>query len=113
MKPIMATIGLTVAVGASAAGQGSGTYVGTVSESMCKTDHKAMKIQPDAKCIQECVKASNDIHYVLISGNDRVYTLDDRERPARFAGQKVEISGVLDQKTSVLKIGSIRTARRP
>jgi hypothetical protein len=39
------------------------------------------------------------------------YTLDDGEKPAKFAGQKVRVTGVLQGKTKVIKVASIEPAR--
>jgi hypothetical protein len=44
-----------------------------------------MKVSPISKCLNDCVKASKDIHYSLIAGKN-AYTLSDREKPAKFAG---------------------------
>ena len=41
------------------------TFTGVITESMCKKDHKAMAMGPDADCIRACVKADKNVKYVL------------------------------------------------
>lgn len=87
---------------------GAQTFTGVISDSMCGADHKAMKISPESKCVQECVKAGSK--YVLYDGKN-VNTLSDQKTPAKFAAQKVKITGSLDSKTKVLKVESIQSTR--
>ena len=72
-----------------------------------------MKVSPDSKCVNDCVKASKDIRYTLISGKN-VYaldTLDKREKAATLAGEKMRVRGVLHEKTNVIEVDSIEPAR--
>ena len=39
------------------------------------------------------------------------YTLSEREKPAKFAGQKVRVKGVLQAKTDVIDVESIEPVR--
>ena len=77
-----------------AASAASRTFTGVITDSMCLGNHKAMHIAPDSKCIVECVKSSRTVKYVLYDGKT-VYQLSDQQTPARFAGQKVTITGAL------------------
>ena len=86
--------------------EGSKVYVGVVTDTMCAGDHAAMKVTPDAKCVKECVRDSKTFQYALLDGT-KVYKLSDQETPARFAGQKVKVTGVLYTKTSILKVERI------
>jgi hypothetical protein len=89
--------------------QADKTYVGVVTDTMCMTDHTAMKVAPDSKCVQECVRDARTFRYALSDGNG-VYTLSDQQRPAAFAGRKVKITGVLYTKTNILKVNAIAAA---
>jgi len=89
--------------------QASRTYVGVITDTMCGADHKAMNITPDSKCAVECVRSSKTVKYALLDGS-AVYTLSDQETPAKFAAQKVKVTGVLDEKTKILKVAKIEAA---
>ena len=89
--------------------QASRTYVGIITDTMCGASHKAMNISPDSKCVLECVKSSKTVKYALLDGT-AVYTLSDQETPAKFAAQKVKVTGVLNEKTRILKVEKIEAA---
>ena len=110
MKIALVALTLTLTAGAGFAGQQPRTFTGVVSDSMCMRDHAAMKVSPISKCVNDCVKASKDIHYSLLAGKN-AYTLGDRDKPARFAGQKVKVMGVLREKTNVIDVESIEPVR--
>ncbi len=90
--------------------QVSKTYVGVITDTMCTTDHKPMKVSPDAKCVQQCVRDGRTYKYALTDGKN-VYTLSDQQTPASFAGKKVRVTGVLFTKTNILKVVTIADAR--
>ncbi len=102
---VLTLLAVPVAFAASA-----DTYVGIITDTMCGTNHAAMKVTPDAKCVKECVSHGNTYKYALIVGSN-VYALSDQDTPAKFAGQKVKVTGVLYEKTRILKVDSIATAR--
>lgn len=102
---------LTVALAsAMSAGAEQRSITGVISESMCRTNHAAMKLSPDSKCVTECVRTAKNVVYVLIAGKD-VYRLDDQRKPAAFAARKVTVKGVLDEKTATIAVASIEAAR--
>lgn len=80
------------------------TFTGVVTDTMCGAKHTMMKDQPDDKCIRMCVKGSSD--YALFDGQN-VFKLSDQTKPAKFAAQKVKVTGTLDPKTKTIKIASI------
>ena len=86
--------------------EGSKIYVGVITDTMCVGDHAAMKVTPDAKCVKDCVRDGKAFQYALLDGT-KVYKLSDQETPARFAGRKVKVTGVLYTKTSILKVERI------
>ena len=83
------------------------TYTGVVTDTMCGANHSHMGVQPDAKCVRECVKGG--YKYALLEGN-KVYTLSDQQTPEKFAAQKVRVTGTLFEKTGVLKVERIEAA---
>lgn len=86
------------------------TFVGTITDSMCGLDHKMMKITPEDKCVRECVRMSSQYKYVLHDGKN-AYKLSDQETPTKFAAQKVKVTGVLYEKTGIIKVEKIESAK--
>jgi hypothetical protein len=80
------------------------TFTGVVTDTMCGAKHTMMKDQPDDKCVQMCVKGSSE--FALFDGQN-VLKLSNQSKPAKFAAQKVKVTGTLDQKTKTIKAASI------
>jgi hypothetical protein len=86
------------------------TFVGVITDTMCGAKH-TMGISPDAKCVRECVKMDpNKWKYALYDGKN-VYTLSDQQTPEKFAAERVKVTGVLNQKTKIIKVEKIEAAR--
>ena len=98
------TISLLFAGALLAAAAGQQTFTGVITDSMCGQDHAMMKVTPDSKCVQECVKHGSK--YALFDGK-AAYVLSDQKTPEQFAGQRVKITGTLYEKTKILKVDSI------
>ncbi len=90
------------------AADGAQTFTGVVTDLMCGKDHAPMKVSPESKCVSECVKTGSK--YALYDGKN-LFILSDQESPAKFAAQKVKVTGVLNAKTKVIKVQSIQPAR--
>jgi len=97
----------TLALASLSAAQGKQTFTGTITDDMCaKADHSQMQMGPtDADCTRECIRA-HGASYVLYDGNT-VYRLSNQDTPAKFAAQKVRVTGVLDAKTKTIQVESI------
>jgi hypothetical protein len=80
------------------------TFTGVITDRMCGADHAMMNVKPDSKCVRECVKAGSA--YALIQAG-KVYTLSNAKAADAFAGQKVKVAGVLDEKAGVIAVDSI------
>ena len=103
----MKTLCLYLMIPVLAAAQQSRTFTGVITETMCQKDHSMMKTgQPDAKCIIDCVKADKNVKYALHDGKN-IYVLSDQQTPEKFAAQKVQVKGVLYEKTKIIKVESI------
>ena len=99
---LLLAAGITIA---SPKGEGK-SFVGNISDSMCGLKH--MMPGGDKACTVECVK--NGSKYVLADpASGKVYELSDQTKPAEFAGQKVEVTGVL--KGKVITVDSIKAAK--
>ena len=105
MKSMMLML---MAAGLSMAANKTATFTGVITDSMCNKDHAMMKISPDSKCVQDCVK--NGYKYALVVG-DQVYKLSDQAKPAAFAAKKVKIKGTLYEKTQILTVDSIEAVK--
>jgi hypothetical protein len=104
MNKTIATLFLAAAL-LEAAGPAQ-IYTGTITDSMCKMNHKMMNITPDSKCVRECVKSHSDVKYVLHDGKNS-WRLSDQQTPAQFAAQRVRVTGTLYPKTGVIKVDTI------
>ena len=85
------------------------TFTGTITDSMCNGDHKAMKMGDDPKCVVECVKGMGG-KYALYDGKS-TYILSDQKTPAKLAAKKVTVTGTLDEKTKTITVASIAAAK--
>jgi hypothetical protein len=85
---------------------GPKTYVGVITDTMCANDHAAMKVTPDSRCVKDCVGDAKTYKYALADGKG-VYILSDQETPAKFAGKRVKVTGLLYTKTNILKVERI------
>ncbi|MBI4891977.1 MAG: hypothetical protein HY821_15230 [Acidobacteria bacterium] len=108
MKAIILSM---LAVGALCAQGPAKSYTGVITDTMCGANHKHMGVSPDSKCVVECVKnGGGKWKYALLVGKD-MYVLSDQQAPERFAAQKVTVTGVLYEKTGVLKVEKLAPAR--
>jgi hypothetical protein len=94
-----------------AAARDTQTFTGTVSDDMCaEADHSQMRMgSTDAECTTACVSA-HGAAYVLYDGKT-AYTLSGRQRLEQFAGQTVNVSGTLDEKSRTIQVESITPAK--
>lgn len=85
------------------------TFTGVITDTMCgaKPHTAMMKDKTDAECIRICVRGSSA--YALYDGTT-VMKLSDQKTSEKFAGQKVRVTGVYDEKSKVLKVGLIEPA---
>ena len=89
--------------------------VGEIMDSRCAIDgsHDKMKRQNGTKDARECTLqcAKNGGSYVLFDAETQtVYQLDDQQKPAKFAGQRVRVSGTYDQPSKTMHVDTIQTA---
>ena len=85
------------------------TFTGVITDSMCGQKHEAMNITPADKCVRDCMKMG-DTKYVLHDGK-KMYKLSDQQTPAKFAAQKVKITGKLFAKTGVIAVEKIEALK--
>jgi hypothetical protein len=94
------------------------TLDGAISDSQCAFNvhsdshsHKWMEkqgvygVKDDKSCTLRCAREMGG-KYVLVT-KKIVYHLDDQERPEKFAGAKVKVTGTLDAKQQTLHLLTI------
>jgi hypothetical protein len=90
-------------------------FTGEIMDSLCAKDGSHDKMMDEMKsmgrdkqtCAQKCVQLG--AKYVLFDAEKRtIYALDDQDKAASFAGQKVRVKGSLDKKK--IKVSSIEPA---
>jgi hypothetical protein len=109
MKSVLFVALAALALPAAASAE-SKSYVGVISESMCKHDHAAMKVEPQSRCINDCVKMAKNVRYVLLVQKES-YVLSDQQTPTAFAGKKVRVKGTLHPKSNVLEVELIEAMK--
>lgn len=105
MKAVRFVLMLAVLGFATVEAQEKKTYTGIITDTMCGKQH-TMGVTPQDKCVRDCVADGRTYKYALADANG-IYTLSDQQTPAKFAGRKVRIVGVLYPKTNILKVESI------
>jgi hypothetical protein len=103
----MNRFGLIFIFAALAAAAQADTFSGVITDTMCGIKHGMMKNQPDDQCVKMCAKGEAD--YALFDGKN-VIKLSDQKMPAKFAAQKVKVTGTLDSKTNTIRVTSIEPA---
>lgn len=107
----MKTVLLALACGAALWAEGPAkTYTGIITDTMCGKDHSHMGVSPDARCVRDCVKSGQYKYALLVA--DQMYVLSDQRTPERFAARKVQVKGILHEKTRMLKVESITSLGR-
>jgi hypothetical protein len=102
MKRIVLGIALTTMLLAAA----PQTFTGVITDTLCGARHN-MEGHTDADCVKMCVKGSGQ--YAIFDGQN-VYKLSDQKTPAKFAAQRVKVTGTLNPKTKTIKVTSIEPA---
>lgn len=107
IRPLM----LSLLVGLAMAAGPLTTFQGTIIDADCaRVGHASMRMgESGAECARACV-LSHDSSYLLEDGA-AFYRLSDQKAAEQFAGQKVEITGTLDEKTRTIRVESITAAK--
>jgi hypothetical protein len=89
--------------------------IGQIMDSRCAIDgsHNKMMGQNGTKDVRDCtlVCAKRGGSFALYDPNTKtVYQLDDQEKPEKFAGQRVRVSGTYDQSSKTIHVQSVEAA---
>ena len=99
----MKTIWLTITLAAVVMAAAAETFTGVITDTMCGANHNMMKNHPADQCVKMCAKGQYS--YALYDGTN-LLQLSDQKTPAKFAAQKVKVTGTLDQKNNRIKVSS-------
>ncbi len=99
-------IAILIASAALMFAAGQQTFTGTITDSMCGGDHKAMNMGSDEKCTNACVRAG--AKYALWDGK-KTYILSDQKTPTQYAAKRVTVTGTLSGDT--IQVDSIKPAK--
>jgi hypothetical protein len=86
------------------------TFTGVITDTMCGLDHSHMGATDNAKCVRDCVKIGSKFKYALHDGK-KMYVLSDQQTPEQFAARKVRVTGVLNEKTGIIKVEKIESVK--
>jgi hypothetical protein len=107
---------LLALLGVTFAAQKESTFSGEISDRYCAkaNSHEMMMKRhnsPTTKdCIPACVKAGGA--YVLVDATTKtIYELDDQQKPARFAEQKVKVTGSYDKATKTIHVTDMQASK--
>ena len=105
LLPLLATVAIL------AAQDTRQTITGVITESECATaNHSLMKMgDTDEECAKACVE-SHGATWVLFEGKVS-WALTEQKAPVQFAGKRVVITGVADQKAKKITVESIAAAK--
>src|SRR5437868_12823350 len=111
MKPLILTALIIAAIATLSPAQSKGKFTGTITDSMCPTgDHSQMRMGANnAECTIACASAHSAL-FVLYDGR-KTYTLSNQQTPEKLAGQKVTVTGTLDDRTQTIHVDSITAAK--
>jgi hypothetical protein len=96
---------LAAVIASAVAAADQQTFTGTITDTMCGKSHGMVAGQPDDKCIAMCVKGTSS-QYALFDGKS-VLRLSDQKAPAKYAAQRVKVTGTLNEKTQTIKVTSV------
>ena len=94
------------------------TYTGEIMDSQCAKmsarSHVMMnqnggKVDPKV-CTIKCVKEYGSTYVLFDAVTKTVYHLDDQNRFEKFAGEKVSVTGSLDEATKTIHVKDVKSA---
>jgi hypothetical protein len=85
------------------------TFTGEITDSFCAADgqHIGM-LKSEKNCILTCVKFDGAQFVLYNSDAERIYKLDDQQKPEAFAGREVTVTGSYDKDAKEIHVINIR-----
>jgi hypothetical protein len=94
--------------GALSAADAPSIFTGVITDTLRGRTHAMMHAASDEACVKTCVKGSGE--YALFDGKD-IFKLSDQKMPAKFAAQRVTVTGTYDEKARRIKVISMELAK--
>lgn len=105
---LILAVGLSAQKVPSLSVQNGGIFSGVITDSLCAQGHHIDIIKSERNCILTCVKFDGAQFVLYDSENERIYNLDDQQKPEPFAGREVTVSGMYDKDAKTIHVISIR-----
>jgi len=84
------------------------TFTGEITDSICAEGHHIDLLRSERNCVLACVKLDGAQFVLHNPETNRIYKLDDQQKPEAFAGQEVTVSGTYDKDEKVIHVTNIR-----
>jgi len=84
------------------------TFTGGITDSFCAQGHHVEVFKNERNCILTCVKFDGAQFVLYNSESNRVYELDDQQKPEVFAGQEVTVTRMYDKDANAIHVIDIR-----
>jgi len=91
----------------------SRSFTGEIMDSQCAGMHSHSRMMQGVnaknakECTQKCVQQLGGKYALLDQSTNTAYQLDDQEKAAAFAGQKVNVKGAYDAASKTIHVESI------
>jgi hypothetical protein len=112
MRKLFAIVSLLCAGAGSGLSQ-SRSFVGEIMDSQCAAMHSHSRMMQgmnakDAKeCTEKCIHQMKGKYALFDASSNTPYQLDNQEKAAAFAGQKVNVKGTYDAASKTIHVESI------
>jgi hypothetical protein len=83
------------------------TFTGEITDSICAGGHHLDVLRNERNCVLTCVKLDGAQFVLYNLDTNRVFKLDDQQKPEAFAGQDVTVSGTYDKDEKVIHVTNI------
>lgn len=89
-------------------------FAGVISDSICAENGSHIGVvknghsTPVGACVRACVKFDGAQFVLYDKQAKHTYKLDDQVQPEAFAGQKVIVTGVYDERTGTIRVKKIQ-----
>lgn len=103
-------VGTLLVVSLGLGAQKDRSFTGEITDNECASmgSHAGMG-KPAKECTLACVQRG--ARFVLFNAAAKTtYQLDDQKKPSQFAGQKVVVTGTIDEKSQTIHVTEIKAA---
>jgi len=84
-------------------------FTGKITDSFCAEEGRHLgMIKGEKNCVLTCVKFDGAEFVLYNSETNRIYKLDDQQKPETFAGEEVTVTGTYDENAKSIHVIEIR-----